>query len=655
MVKDPLQTEFQELSKETLINLTTRFTYPSNKEVNFVKLSKFFDKVSKEKAWHVIGEGYPVLSLDEREPTTIHLVVPHNDEQYRWWKIFGHIPAIWTVENLSDEEIVHQAFLSTIINQENLTYHNLCTILAFNNVKKFPYDGYHSVRNRNGNITELKYHVQSLSALQIAHASGEEFYGKYIRKISSVETFTPEALEKSQVHSKTVPVHKQLTELARLHMDYIEDRNKCPIPLSTMVSLVKTHLMSPELALVPRFVHQADDSKLCMILPNNEEQAIWWTHVGGLPAVDYRRFGSLEQVLKYSVLKDVKCADDITLSHFKLLDVYLNPNRSYPFIIEGENDHGKYTINLQSANMMDYSPADAGLDYCNVTFPLATKFTPNKKQEQEDMNKDIIVTMASNLITQVIHGHTVDAQEWLSKIRTKYASMNDTNELAGIPQFVSTEVDGKHHCIVLPTTEEEVDWWMATEGMWVQVFDKLPEREEIVKASVLGHIRSKDEIKPALMKLIDVFCNPDRKYPHVGSYDNGNVIIHYSILTRSSLDFTVGNHVQYPFENFRSTFLDVEPSIPAGRVTNGDELVYSKPELDAKINATVEVPDEAPSALDEVSNLITQSIKEHAEETLGERITMATTQDGKYAVELFKEFNSKAEAKDFMTKVLDLM
>ncbi|AGB07263.1 hypothetical protein [Vibrio phage VP4B] len=216
--------------------------------------------------------------------------------------------------------------------------------------------------------------------------------------------------------------------------------------------------------------------------------------------------------------------------------------------------------------------------------------------------------------------------EWLNGLTPK--------EFSYLPESVGWEVLGGRRTILLPTTKAQLEWvndfgLIAVKSKTQQELDL----EELLKLHVLESYVIHGSMQTKTRMAIVAWSKGD--YPYIFEAVRGKERMTVSIISPEVLDLDA--------EEFNKLYVNFAPV---------ESEPYDRKELDERYeegptNSTDEM-------FEEVSNAVQEAAREQIEPVMGERCQLATMDNGRYGVELFREFPDREAAVAFMKAQLEL-
>ncbi|BAW98268.1 hypothetical protein [Vibrio phage pTD1] len=206
-----------------------------------------------------------------------------------------------------------------------------------------------------------------------------------------------------------------------------------------------------------------------------------------------------------------------------------------------------------------------------------------------------------------------------------------------LPATVSWEILGGRHYLLIPVTDEQLT--VTREFGLINVHTKADKElniEELLQNYVSDSFIKNGCIKPSVRRIIVAWSVGS--YPYIFDAHRGSDTLTISITGPEAL------------------FMDDEKFLELYvNVNTRDVPPHDRESIDKAYQYHEEGPDTSTDEMfQEVSEAVQEAVREEIEPLMPERCTMATTESGRYAVEVYREFPDREAALNFMKAQLEL-
>lgn len=206
-----------------------------------------------------------------------------------------------------------------------------------------------------------------------------------------------------------------------------------------------------------------------------------------------------------------------------------------------------------------------------------------------------------------------------------------------LPATVSWEILGGRHYLLIPTTDEQLT--VTREFGLINVHDKSKKElgvEEILQKFVSDSFVKSGGISSPIRRAIVAWGKGG--YPYIFDAYRGSEGLTISIIGPEVLTMSD--------EKFLELYVNI---------STADETPHNRESVDKAYQYHEEGPDTSTDEMfQEVAEAVQEAAREEIEPLMPERCTMATTESGRYAVEVYREFPNREAALNFMKAQLEL-
>lgn len=378
-------------------------------------------------------------------------------------------------------------------------------------------------------------------------------------------------------------------------------------------------LSSSELEALPVLLtYQDGKSKFTLLLPNSPVQA--------------KMLARLTQA-KYYVVQPIKDSDleldDLVKTilvnviasgavpnrdTLNMVSAFLvdDENRLKPFRFSDIRGDNTYIIDVDEAVQFELSP-DTFMKKCVTILPEEVEPTPMERVHEylsEALESDKLSELDLMLLNM-------------------YVNELSNEQLATLEPFVTVPYFKDTITLILPQTRAQASMWGdLLDDMPLQINNKLEARGLILKTCFEG-FSLKLPYSMKFLRLMDLMINTDQNYPVTFDCKEGDVTHTLSLLDENTYKLPKTKyielyHSEVPVANTEKTKEESEP--------------YNREEVN--------------DIFETVQKEMSDGIKEGLKPEPSEMITMGTSDNGLYAIQVSKEFNTREEAVAYMTKLL---